>query len=124
MKDTDNWPMLSEMSNNSASIKIRTTPPKEQAPPTQLPETKRDFSPSNSETSSISEEGAVQETIQCKSEVNIQDTLPSPPGCPSVEMFVTETKENVNPHDIAKDDNTSTTGKRKKPKSKLRPVFM
>ena len=124
MKDSDNWPMLTEMSNNSASIKIRTTPPKEQAPASPLPDTNRHFSPSNSETSSISEEGAVQETIQCKSEVNIQDTLPSPPGCHSVEMSVTETKENVNPHDIAKDDNTSTTGKRKKPKSKLLPLFM
>ena len=117
MKDTDNWPMLTEMSNNSASIKIRTTPPKEQ-PPSTSPETKRDFTPSNSETSSISDDGAVQETTQCMSEVNIQDTLPSSTDYPSV----TETKENVNPHDITKDDNTSTSGKRKKPKSKLHPL--
>ena len=111
--------MLSEMSNNNTSIKTRGTPPKEQASASSLPETKKDFSPYNSETSSISEEGAVQETIQCKSEVNTHDTLPSTTGCPSMKISVTETKENVNPRDITKDDNTSATGKRKKPKSKL-----
>ena len=116
MKDTHNWPMLSEMSNSSATIKARTTPPKGHASSCSLPEAKKDVTPSNSETSSISEEGTAQETIQGKPEVNLPDSS-SATVSPSIETSIAETKENVNPHDVTKDGNNSATVKRKKPKS-------
>lgn len=109
------------MGNNGASsIKVRSTPPKDQASTSSLQESKKDSSPTSSETSSISGEiVGPQETTQDNSSTTLENVVPSQTSSSSVEMSVTETKENVNPHTIEDASSTNATGKRKKPKSKL-----
>ena len=109
------------MGNNGASsIKVRSTPPKEQPSTSSLQDTKKDSSPTSSETSSISDEIVPpQETAEDKSNTTLENVIPSQTSSSSVEISVAETKENVNPHNPEDGSSTNVTGKRKKPKSKL-----
>ena len=110
--------MLNELSNSGlGTSKVRSTPPKEPSSASSQQDSKIDSAASNSETSSISGDGSAQEGIKERTE--LQNTVTSTQSCSSVDNSANETKENVNPHGITKTDNTNTTGKRKKPKSKI-----
>ena len=107
-------------SNGASSIKVRSTPPKDQASSSSLQEIKKDSSTASSETSSVSEENiTAQEIPQIKSNVTMENVITSQTRFSSVELFVNERKENVNSPNIEEAANTNATGKRKKPKSKI-----
>ena len=118
MRDTDNWPLLQDMSSTGTSAtKARSTPPKEEALANTNNENKKDSNISNSENSSISGD-FVQDIVHDKSDKdyeNIETDLPIDLG----KTCINDSKENVNPDASNSPESTNTTGKRKKPKSKF-----
>ena len=118
MRDTDNWPLLQDMSSTGTSAtKARSTPPKEEALANTNNEKKKDSNISNSENSSISGD-FVQDIVHDKSDKdyeNIETDLPIDLG----KTCINDSKENVNPDASNSPESTNTTGKRKKPKSKF-----
>ena len=118
MRDTDNWPLLQDMSSTGTSAtKARSTPPKEESLANNNHVNKKDSNISNSENSSISGD-FVQDIVHDKSDKdyeNIETDLPTDLG----KTCINDSKENVNPDASNSPESTNTTGKRKKPKSKF-----
>ena len=118
MRDTDNWPLLQDMSSTGTSAtKARSTPPKEEALANTNYVNKKDSNISNSENSSISGD-FIQDIVHDKSDKdyeNIETDLPTDLG----KTCINDSKENVNPDASNSPESTNTTGKRKKPKSKF-----
>ena len=118
MRDTDNWPLLQDMSSTGTSAtKARSTPPKEEALANTNHVSKKDSNISNSENSSISGD-FIQDIVHDKSDKdyeNIETDLPTDLG----KTCINDSKENVNPDASNSPESTNTTGKRKKPKSKF-----
>ena len=118
MRDTDNWPLLQDMSSTGTSAtKARSTPPKEEALANTNHVNKKDSNISNSENSSISGD-FVQDIVHDKSDKNyenIETEVPTDLG----KTCINDSKENVNPDASNSPESTNTTGKRKKPKSKF-----
>ena len=106
MKDAENWPELTEMSNNisGSSTNVRLTPSKEQSSVNYNRDASR--SPCNSEESSTSEEGSLKEPNESPA-ISLNDD----------EASINETKENANPSGT-KEAATSNNKRIKKPKSK------
>ena len=119
MKDAENWPMLSEMSNNNSgsSANVRSTPSNE--PGTGDLNRDATSSPCNSEESSISEDGSLKEPVDNVSFGSQKDINDSHQISADVDPIINETKENVNPSNISATSSTASVNKRtKKPKSK------
>ena len=122
MRDTDNWPLLQDMSSaGTSATKARSTPPKEETSANANHVNKKDSNLSNSENSSISGD-FVQDTVHEKSDKNYEniESEPTDLGKPCIN----DSKENVNPDASTSPESTNTTGKRKKPKSKYTCLYI
>merc|ERR1712141_472732 len=93
MRDTDNWPLLQDMSSaGTSATKARSTPPKEEALANTNHVNKKDSNISNSENSSISGD-FVQDIVHDKSDKdyeNIETDLPTDLG----KTCINDSKEN------------------------------